>query len=81
MRKEGITKSAKKPEGRNTVMVSVRVTPWIAFALRKYAEVYGGPVNFHFSMAVNGMISGINRKIMEKWIEEYRKTRGDQDGD
>lgn len=74
-------KTGRKPEGRQTVSLATRLTPWTAFLLRKYAETYNMPINFTVGLAVNGLTHGVPKKLMEKWLREFRKSKEAQNDD
>lgn len=54
-------------------LLSVRVRPFIYFKFRKYAErYYGGRYGVAMDMMLAGQLNQVPKKLMEKWLKEYR---------
>jgi hypothetical protein len=70
----------KKQEKRKTVLLAARLDPWTDFALRKYATTHGLSLKTAIGYAVNMLIFGVPKKVKERWLAEFRREKGDYDG-
>jgi len=70
-------KRGRKPAGRKTVPLATRLDPWVDFRLRKYAEFHHYPISMTIALAVNSLTYGLPRRIIDKWLREFRKSGGD----
>ena len=59
-----------------TNVLHVRVSPWVAFELRKMSEHTGNPIGFVLAEAVHKYVNSypISKTRMAKWLREYRAT-------
>jgi len=71
----------KKQEKRKTVLLAARLDAWTDFALRKYAATHGLSLKTAIGYAVNILVFGVPKKAKEKWLAEFRRGKGDHDGD
>ena len=60
----------------NTNVLHVRVSPWLAFLIRKLSDHTGNPIGFVLAEAVHKYVNSypISKTRMAKWLREYRAT-------
>jgi len=63
----------KKKIKRSTVRLDLRISPWLAFALRAYAKKYNRTLSFAATEAIKCLIYDVPKKTMRRWLTDFRR--------
>ena len=65
----------KNENRRSTEVLSVRVHPWPLYKLRGYAKVFNYSMITTIDLAISCLTDEVPKKIMDRWLREFKKKR------